>query len=363
MSFFRAPSESKGFELDDGAGSLDAQPRRTAPSVTGASSAAGGSVAARSHITKASRYTQQTFTNTASELPDRRPALVREAEAFLMYLYNPESGTILDRTLPQFFALMLSYFIFYSLIIILLIISYVIFSFLVINEDTPHLTGEQNVLRLSPALAMRPVPDFMGTLIRFRQTRPESYLIYTTHLQAYLDQYELFYNTERDVNIVDCNIETQERGSPDPNDPCRFELSWLDPCSKQGFFGYPRGSPCVLLKLNRVFGWVPDIISNSTSYNMLVRCNGRTDTDRENMGQIKYYPSETIKGVEYGIMSPLFYPYLTQVGYRSPLVAARFVSPKRNVVIMVECRVYNVRNVRTTNDLRSDRLAFELMID
>ena len=40
---------------------------------------------------------------------------------------------------------------------------------------------------------------------------------------------------------------------------CNFDIKLLGTqCTKEELFGYERGRPCIILKLNRIFGWVPE---------------------------------------------------------------------------------------------------------
>lgn len=44
---------------------------------------------------------------------------------------------------------------------------------------------------------------------------------------------------------------------------CSFDLELLGTqCSQKNNFGYSSGNPCVILKLNRIYGWVPEPYDN-----------------------------------------------------------------------------------------------------
>ena len=46
---------------------------------------------------------------------------------------------------------------------------------------------------------------------------------------------------------------------PSENKVCAFDIKLLgNQCTKEESFGYERGRPCIVLKLNRIFGWVPE---------------------------------------------------------------------------------------------------------
>lgn len=46
---------------------------------------------------------------------------------------------------------------------------------------------------------------------------------------------------------------------PAENKVCNFDIKLLGTdCTKEEHFGYERGKPCIILKLNRIYGWVPE---------------------------------------------------------------------------------------------------------
>lgn len=44
-----------------------------------------------------------------------------------------------------------------------------------------------------------------------------------------------------------------------PNDVCVVNLDQFGPCSQANGYGYPKGKPCIFLKLNKIYGWTPEI--------------------------------------------------------------------------------------------------------
>ena len=49
-------------------------------------------------------------------------------------------------------------------------------------------------------------------------------------------------------NRVDCDSETP----PPEGKVCRVEITKFAPCTTENKYNYPKGSPCVFLKLNKV---------------------------------------------------------------------------------------------------------------
>ena len=131
---------------------------------------------------------------------------------------------------------------------------------------------------------------------------------------------------------------------------------------------YRFGKPCILVKLNRIYGWVPqpysiDEIANHTSMplslkqdiqkiyeekcvgkfppeqgpcpymNMIwLHCDGEDDPDIENIGPVTYTPFRGFPGY--------FYPYRNQRGYLSPIVMVQLKNPMPGVSAMI---IYPIR--------------------
>jgi len=50
-------------------------------------------------------------------------------------------------------------------------------------------------------------------------------------------------------------------------------------------------------------------------------CGGRNEEDKENLGNITFFPEQGFPGY--------YYPFRNQIGFRSPVVAMHIVDPKR----------------------------------
>lgn len=142
-----------------------------------------------------------------------------------------------------------------------------------------------------------------------------------------------------------------------------FDEKWA-PCVKRKGFNYNNatGGPCIFLKLNKIFGWVPeyynkthlpahmpqylkDYISVIEDENQVslplpgvrtvsdidfqlktvwVTCDGENPADVENIGVVYYHPTRGFTGE--------YFPFMNQEGYLSPVVAVHFQAPKRKLV-------------------------------
>jgi sodium/potassium-transporting ATPase subunit beta len=125
---------------------------------------------------------------------------------------------------------------------------------------------------------------------------------------------------------------------------CKLDTSKFGKCIDKEAYGYNNSAPCIFLKLNRIYGWIPDYYDDPEDLpedmpaklkehikslkpaqrkQVWVSCKGEDGSDREILGDMEYYPT-------YGFPS-YFYPYTNLPGYVSPLVAVKFLRPAGNV--------------------------------
>ena len=220
---------------------------------------------------------------------------------------------------------------------------------------------EENLLQGLPSLGFRPMPDQKSTLIRFVQGQPFSYKPFSDHIQTLLWLYEN--EMQESESLIDCeNLPEKDRPR---NRACRFLIDVLGTqCTWQRDYGYDWGQPCVLLKLNKIFEWMPVPFNESNRPHELgnrwdpghigVSCEGENPIDQENIGPLEYYPA---KGF------PIYYyPYLNQEGYRSPLVMVKFVKPTNGVVINVWCKAW-AQNIKHHRQDSQGSIHFEMLVD
>ncbi|CAH1781968.1 unnamed protein product [Owenia fusiformis] len=291
------------------------------------------------------------------QLPPKKTGAAAKWAGFVDFLWNSERKEFLGRNCMSWIQISLFYLVYYTLLAGFFGACLAIF-FTTIDMNRPKYIGKDNILRDLPGMGYRPMPDFETTLIRFEQGKPSSYKLYTDHIQAFLDQYE----NERQVgeNYVDCS--NSER--TDPEKVCRFEVRDLGAeCTWQKDFGYDEGKPCVLLKLNKIYDWVPEALSNPNitgdpgryrEKDIMITCQGENPADDENIGPVKFWPASG--------MPFQFFPYRNQLGYRAPLVMAQFENPANGVVIQVRCMAWANNIYHHRND-KMGSVHFELLVD
>lgn len=186
-------------------------------------------------------------------------------------------------------------------------------------------------------------------------------------------------------NPTDCTWESlkEEKFKPGASQYCKIDKSQFlkETCTREKNYGFPEGSPCILLKLNKIYGWKPKPYKNHTyipseapkqlkdfaikwetehpdrvGHMIWLSCEGENPADIENVGPINYYPHPGI---------PTFYfPYKNQIGYKSPIVFAHLEKPKKGVLIAIECKGWaeNIKHDETKME-RIGSVHFEILID
>merc|ERR1719158_2786745 len=175
-------------------------------------------------------------------------------------------------------------------------------------------------------------------------------------------------------NAKNCEDEGEMKTFVEGRDFCKFDLEVLDKCKYEESgkdYGYKEGKPCLIIKLNKIYGLTPDFYNGSeklppaatdpeqqcndgecmpaqareeiiermkktdNKYQVWLHCEGENAADRENLGPIEYFPPHA------GFPNTYF-PYLNQKGYHNPLVAVKLNMPKgsEGKLIHLECRAY-----------------------
>jgi len=177
--------------------------------------------------------------------------------------------------------------------------------------------------------------------------------------------------------------------------PCRFDPSVFGPCAVHPY-GYDRAeSPCVVVKLNKIFGLVPEpyaptddlpeeipeavrtsIKSPADPRRVYIECHGENPADVEALeGKIRYYPAH--QGIPLGyfphqvgsssvLLSRSFisFPFSLQnkANKVSPAVAVRFDGLPEGQLLHVECRAW-FRGVVHARKERMGLVHFEVLVD
>lgn len=178
---------------------------------------------------------------------------------------------------------------------------------------------------------------------------------------------------DNQTDAVDC---TNGADKLSPGQYCKFDVAQHlgETCGNiKGNFGYDTAQPCFYLKLNKIYGNVPDFYNDvedlpdnfpprvktimeglSDKDRVWVDCTGENPADTESMGEIEYFPAES--GFE-----SVYFPFLNQENYRNPLVAVQFRNPVAGQLLHIECRAWAASIGYDRRD-KIGRIHFELLI-
>lgn len=297
-------------------------------------------------------------------------------EALSWFLYDRNTGAVMGRTPLSWLKITVFYIIYY---IFLAFFWYCMISVFMttVNEDAPKWQQEESLIGRSPALGVRPKQEdrlIHSGIIQYRKDLETSKEGEVPGFGGWSNRTRNFVlpYTKTHQNQVDClnGGKLNKKGQF-----CGFPLSQLGDCRPPNY-GYDQGKPCVILKLNRIFGLVPEYYNNTddlpTGFPKALRqridklakskdrnkvwmeCQGENPGDTEAMGDISYYPEDQGFSSEY-------FPYLNQPNYQSPLVAIQFHGPTVGRLLHIECRAW-AANIHYSRRDMLGRAHFELLI-
>lgn len=308
-----------------------------------------------------------------------RPPKLGKWEGFRLFVWDSETGQFLGRTGSSWGKILLFYLLFYAVLVGFFAAMLAVF-YQTLDTKTPKWQLDRSLIGTNPGLGFRPMPpesNVDSTLIWYKSSDKGN----VQYWQRELDKYLLMYNKANNPyyhNVEQCT----DFQRPNPGKVCDVPMTvdkWSPCLSEKGYgFELSKGGPCIVLKLNKIFGWVPDYFNSSNLHEapedmptylktdivkaeeinqhrqVWVTCDGENAADKENIGPVRYIPRR-------GFTSSYF-PYLNEDGYLSPIVAVHFESPKRGVLINIECKAW-ARNIIHNRQDKRGLVHFELMVD
>uniref|UniRef100_A0A8C5V468 Sodium/potassium-transporting ATPase subunit beta n=1 Tax=Microcebus murinus TaxID=30608 RepID=A0A8C5V468_MICMU len=178
----------------------------------------------------------------------------------------------------------------------------------------------------------------------FNVSEPDTWQHYVISLNGFLQGYNDSLQEEMNVDCPPGQYFIQDGNEDEDKKACQFKRSFLKNCSglEDPTFGYSTGQPCILLKMNRIVGFRPELGDP-----VKVSCKVQRG-DENDIRSINYYPESASFDLRY-------YPYygkLTHVNYTSPLVAMHFTDVVKNQAVPVQCQL---KGKGIINDVINDR--------
>ncbi|KAI1234812.1 Protein ATP1B4, partial [Lamprotornis superbus] len=313
-----------------------------------------------------------------------------------IFLWNPEERTCLGRTAKSWGLILLFYFIFYTCLAgMFAFCLYVML--LTLSPYTPRFRDRVS----PPGVMIRPYLN--GFTIAFNVSQPNTWQPYVDSMHHFLAAYDDKVQEEKNIKCVPGKYFIQGGNDSEVKKACRFKRSLLQNCSgiEDPTFGYSKGQPCILLKMNRIIGYRPgagvpvsvdckvqaancnpghafiaplfpgwkqgsgwvhikhstaelsqglarDICSETSSEGSCILCPMSYKGNESHLRSVDFYPGN-------GTFDLMYYPYygkFTHVNYTSPLVAMHFTDVQKNYSVPIQCSL-NGKGI--INDLNSDR--------
>ena len=295
-------------------------------------------------------------------------------EAFSWFMYDRNTGAIMGRTPMSWFLITVFYIVYYSCLAGFWLFCMFIL-YLSIEEHQPRWQQDAGLIGRSPALGVRPGQGdsfIESSIIIFNQDNPKDGEIIPGYKQWVnrLDDYLQPYKTAK-ANGLHCIRKQEDRMRFYAEGKfCQFDITKLGPCV-EGNHGFDSASPCLILKLNKIFGLEHEYhedtalpeempaelkarIGAATDKNQVwVSCKAEFPADKEGVESLELFPKD-------GGFPSYYFPYLKQEGYQSPLVAVRINNITPGQLIHVECRAW-AKNIKYNRRDRVGIVRFEVM--
>ncbi|XP_041350520.1 sodium/potassium-transporting ATPase subunit beta-like [Gigantopelta aegis] len=291
---------------------------------------------------------------------DQKVTVKQRVSGFLNFVWNSDNKTLLGRGGRSWAEICFFYLIYYICLASFFAGLLAVF-YQTMDGQYPKLMGTDSLLKGNPGVGFKPMPDVDTTLIRYERSDAKQVKPYVDHINKFIKKYE---EPKDSDNIVNCSGNAMRMTE---TTACKVDLAEvIEKCGED--YGYAKGKPCILLKLNKIFDWIPlpyegddlpgnmpedlkQIYDNSSVW---IACEGENPGDQDNLGKIEYYPSQGF--------SMRYYPYRNQKGYLQPLIMAHLKNMVHHVGIMIECKAW-ARNIEHSRMHVQGSIHFEILVD
>ncbi|XP_074839182.1 sodium/potassium-transporting ATPase subunit beta-2 [Carettochelys insculpta] len=269
------------------------------------------------------------------------------------FIWNPRTHQFMGRTGTSWGLILLFYLVFYGFLTALFTLT----MWVMLQTVDPYVPKYQDRLSV-PGMMIRPKTEALD--VTFNVSNRDTWVLYVTMLNDFLEPYNDSIQAATNVACQPGRYNEQ----PDngvlnyPKRACQFNRTLLGACNginDSSQYGYANGSPCVLIKMNRIINFLAG--ANQT---MNVTCAATDEKDAQKLGEMDMYPPG-------GHIDLMYFPYYgkkVHVNYTQPIVAVKFRNPEANMDHNVECRI-NAANIETTNarDKFAGRVAFKIRVN
>lgn len=303
-----------------------------------------------------------------NKLKKRLNEIVKNLKAFNKFLFNKEKREVLGRDGLSWAKITFFYFVFYSALSSFFVGYLAIYVTISIVNDRPKYVAEESLMasrnKLNPGVGFRPQIEPENILISYEKNGQNQETL-TKNLDLFLHKkYETISQVENEItNCEDKNLDELREKFKNEQAYCQYDYKTVlegTSCDPNQNYGFEIG-PCVLIKLNKIFEWIPKSYENFEKFpldssllmnrtdlllnNVVISCNGENVADREALSQatIKYYSanSKSLNFEKLGLLPNYYYPFFNQPGYKAPLVFVHFQNIPKNQFINILCKAYS----------------------
>ncbi len=298
-------------------------------------------------------------------------------EAFKYFFWDPEKRLVMGRTGRSWGLISAFYLVYYTCLAAFWALMLYVF-LLTIDGDKPKWIGDTGLIGTSPGLGMRPAqPDSSidSSMIIFNKDER----LFTHDIPGWslwAKQTSRWLTKSYEYNELKPCVGGRKHAD---GSACKFDVrrNLGSVCGQEGVhaYGYKIGQPCVYFKLNRIFGVenqpyngsepFPDDMPKGLQDHIMsskvrdknqvwLDCQGENPADVEAMGTLRYFPEER------GFPS-VYFPYMNQDNYESPVVAVQFLNATLGQLLHIECRAW-AKNIKYVRMDRIGMVRFELFI-
>jgi len=288
------------------------------------------------------------------------------------FLYNKKDGTVMGRTGKSWGLILLFYIIYYACLAGFWALMLFVFFQVRDTTNTPVYMGTDGLIGNEPGLGIRPTQSEknIGNSVIYlytkkklesgikRNVKDNSNLGYASRLEEFFLKYTgdecKCKEEDRDCKkkckskrAVECEGTKTNKDVYDKVGQkfCNFNTTTLDDCENWPY-GYGNDlKPCVFLKLNRIFNFMPTDYAGKETIQKgkekvakngpYVKCEGEFPADKDYVTNktVTYFPSEQTFPIKY-------FPMMSKEQDQSPLVALQFSKLPVGRMIQVICKAY-----------------------
>ena len=240
----------------------------------------------------------------------KKLAMEKEDDTSVNYCMNEKSGQLLGRSFSSLFKIVLYMISFCAVLAIFWGLCLTVFYQFLDNYE-PKLQQDSSYIGHNPGLGYRPMmkdENPYSSLLWFKHGASGDWDRFKENLDEFLVEYEPGYWANAGAVLTKCFFTD---GPLNEEKTCEFNKEWLSDqnsdykCITEESYGYLHGKPCILVKLNRIYGWNPIPYYNITEVNSLVDMPDRL---KKHITQVW---TENCKGKSKGILFA-FKQYVTK---------------------------------------------------